>query len=84
MKKPNRKTHVVRRARPPTPPQISLNRRERATIVAALRFHQDENLQGQRAIADLAIREIATDSGTIKALSSREIDALCTKLHANP
>jgi len=83
MKRPNRKTHVARLAHPTTPPVMSLNRRELATILAALRFHQDENLQGQRAIADLAIRNIATDGGTIKALSSREIDALCARLNTN-
>jgi len=83
MKKPNRKTHVARLAHPLTLPLMSLNRRELATILAALRFHQDENLQGQRVIADLAIRAIATDGGTLKPLSSREIDALCARLNTH-
>ena len=83
MKNRNRRTKVARLAGTPAIPPISLSHRELATILAALRFHQDENLQSQRVIADLAIGEIATDGGTIKALNSCEIDALCTKLNAN-
>ena len=83
MKNQNRRTKAAGLAHTLATPPISLNHRELATILAALRFHQDENLQGQGVIADVAILDIATYGGTLKALSSREIDALCTKLNAN-
>jgi hypothetical protein len=68
-------------APPLTPP--TLNRRELATVLAALRYHQDENLQAGPEIAALAIRDIATDGGTLRPLSAAEIDALCQKLNVS-
>jgi hypothetical protein len=48
-----------------------------------LRFHQDENLQGRSEIADLTIKDIATDGETLQALSFQEIDALCQRLNVD-
>ena len=60
---------------------FSLNERELATLLAALRFHQDENLQGQVDIVDKTINEIASDSGQFEPLGFNEIDALCERLN---
>ncbi len=60
---------------------VHLSDSELATILAALRFHRDENLQPADAqIPDMVIREIATDSGRLKPLSYRQVDALCERL----
>jgi hypothetical protein len=64
------------------PDHLQVDARELATILAALRFHQDENLQGRSEIADLTIKDIATDGETLQALSFQEIDALCQRLNA--
>ncbi|MCY2931089.1 MAG: hypothetical protein NTV86_16695 [Planctomycetota bacterium] len=64
---------------------LRINRRELATILAALRYHQDENLQGGRDgknIPDRFIRQIATDGDTLKALDFQEVDRLCRRLNA--
>jgi len=50
------------------PTLLCVDRRELATILAALRFHQDENLQGAEKIADRVVGDIATDGGTLKPL----------------
>jgi hypothetical protein len=63
------------------PDQLQVDARELATILAALRFHQDENLQGRSEIADLTIKDIATDGKTLQALSFQEIDALCQRFN---
>ena len=55
--------------------------RELATILAALRYHQAENLQGTDEIPGLAIREIATDVGHLKALDFEDVDRLCERLN---
>ncbi|MBC8470363.1 MAG: hypothetical protein H8D56_12910, partial [Planctomycetes bacterium] len=55
--------------------------RELATILAALRFHQDENLQGCSDIADQAIKEIATNSGSLKPLDFNEVGKLCERVN---
>ncbi len=60
---------------------LAVDERELATILAALRFHQDENLQARRDIADQAIREIATNSGSLKSLDFDEIEKLCEKIN---
>ena len=52
---------------------LRITRRELATILAALRFHQDEDLQGTRDIPDQFIKEIATDGGLFKPLSFEEV-----------
>ncbi|MCY2926152.1 MAG: hypothetical protein NT031_12060 [Planctomycetota bacterium] len=67
---------------------LRASRRELATILAALRFHQDENLQGGRGgkggqnILDQFIRQIATDGGVLTSLDFREVDRLCRRLNA--
>ena len=38
---------------------LRVSRRELATILAALRFHQDENLQGGREIPDQPVQELS-------------------------
>ena len=60
-----------------------LDRRELATILAALRFHQDDNLNSGPHIADACIADIASDGGTLVPLSAQEIDALCRRLNAS-
>ena len=55
--------------------------RELATILAALRFHQDENLQAGRDIPDCAIKDIATDGGSLKPLNSNEVGRLCERIN---
>ena len=57
-----------------------LTDRELATVLAALRFHQDENLHSD-GVADKAIEEIATDGGRLTPLSSEEVGDLCEKLN---
>jgi hypothetical protein len=61
---------------------ILVNQRELATILAALRYHQAENLQGSATIADEAIRAIATDHGHMRALNASQIDALCQRINS--
>ena len=60
---------------------LPVDDRELATILAALRFHQAENLQGSGDMPDLAIREIATDGGRLVALNSQEVDRLCERIN---
>ena len=58
-----------------------ITRRELATILAALRFHQDENLQGSPEITDQFIKETATNGGLLKPLSFEEVGNLCERLN---
>ena len=60
---------------------LRVDRRELATILAALRFHQDENLQGGGTIPDKAVSDIATDGGTLKPLGFTDIEKLCQRLN---
>lgn len=60
---------------------LRITRRELATILAALRFHQDENLQGGQQTPDQFIKEIATDGGRFRPLSYQEISRLCERLN---
>ena len=62
---------------------LRVNRRELATILAALRFHQDENLQAGRDVPDQFIKEIATDGGLVRPLDFREIGKLCERLNTD-
>jgi hypothetical protein len=55
--------------------------RELATILAALRFHQDENLRAGPEILDRAILDIATDSGSLKPLNFKDVDRLCERIN---
>jgi len=58
-----------------------VNRRELATILAALRFHQDENLQNRSEIPDEVIRDIASDGGSLEPLGSNDVNRLCEKIN---
>ena len=60
---------------------LLVSKRELATMLAALRYHQAENLQGTHDITDEAIRDIATEAGMLQPLSSDEIDELCERLN---
>ena len=60
---------------------LDVDGRELATILAALRFHQDENLQGGSEIPDQVIRDIAADGGALVPLSFAETSMLCEKLN---
>jgi hypothetical protein len=60
---------------------LVVNDREHATILAALRFHQAENLQGTGVIQDLTIRDIASNFGHLKTLNAEEIDQLCERIN---
>ena len=60
---------------------LHVSRRELATILAALRFHQDENLQGRCEIPDQTVREIATDCGQLNPLTFEEVSALCERMN---
>ena len=62
---------------------ISVNERELATILASLRFHQDENLQGTADIPDQAIKGIATDNGLLKPLDFNEVGRLCERINVD-
>jgi hypothetical protein len=60
---------------------LRVNRRELATVLGALRFHQDENLQWGGEIPDKVVGDIATDGGTLKPLGFGEVDRLCERLN---
>ena len=60
---------------------LAVNDRQLATILAALRFHQAENLQGGAGIPDRAIEEIATDGGRSTPLDFDEVEDLCHRLN---
>lgn len=55
--------------------------RELATILAALRFHQDENLRVGPDIPDRIIKDIATDSGSLKPLNFKDVSRLCERIN---
>jgi hypothetical protein len=61
---------------------LHVDRRELATILAALRFHQDENLQGGEPICDQVIAKIATDGGRLTPLNFGEVEQLRRRLNA--
>ena len=58
-----------------------VDRRELATILAALRFYQDENLQNRGGIPDRVIRDIATDEGSLKPLDLKAVNRLCERIN---
>lgn len=60
---------------------LTVDDRELATILAALRFHQDENLQ-VRNIPDQAIKDIATDCGSLEPMNFDEVGKLCERINA--
>jgi len=60
---------------------LVIDGRELATILAALRFHQDENLRVGPDIPDEAIKDIATDSGSLKPLNFKDVSRLCERIN---
>ena len=58
-----------------------VDRRELATILAALRFHQDENLRNRSEIPDEVIKDIANDGGSLKPLGFNDVNRLCDKIN---
>jgi hypothetical protein len=62
---------------------LRISGRELATILAALRFHQAENLQGTGEIPDQFIREIATDAGRFMPMGFQGINNLCQRLNVH-
>ncbi|MBC8218079.1 MAG: hypothetical protein H8E73_06400 [Planctomycetes bacterium] len=60
---------------------LVVDKRELATILAALRFHQDENLQGATNIPDEVIKDIATGGGSLKPLDLKAVNRLCEKIN---
>jgi hypothetical protein len=60
---------------------LSVDERHLATILAALRFHQDENLRAGTEIPDCKINDIATDCGTLKPLNFDEVNKLCERIN---
>jgi hypothetical protein len=61
---------------------LVLDQRELATILAALRFHQDENLRNRSGISDQLITDIATDSGSLKPLNFKDVSRLCERINS--
>jgi hypothetical protein len=60
---------------------LAVDKRELATILAALRFHQDENLQNRSDIPDEVIKNIATDDGSLKPLNLNDVTRLCERIN---
>lgn len=58
-----------------------VDRRELATLLAALRFHQDENLRNRSEIPDEVIKDIASDGGSLKPLGFDDVNRLCDKIN---
>lgn len=58
----------------------TLSERERATILAALRYWQ-ANLEDGLHCDGYAFRDIANDEGALVEMNEDEIDALCIKLN---
>lgn len=60
---------------------VQTTARELGTILAALRFWQEHGMPETVTISGHPLWDIATDMGTVRALSSREVDALAEKLN---
>lgn len=62
---------------------ITLTDRELATVLAALRCWQNRLplLGKSHGITEALIQEVATNCGTIEALSAEDIDGLCERLN---
>jgi len=60
---------------------LTVDRRELATILAALRFHQDENLRIGPDIPDRTVKDIAADCGSFKPLDFDEVSRLCERIN---
>lgn len=60
---------------------LTIDRRELATILAALRFHQDENLRIGPDIPDKTVQDIATDCDSFKPLDFDEVSRLYERMN---
>ena len=60
---------------------LVVDERELATILAALRFHQDENLRIGPDIPDQAIKDIVTDCGSFEPLDFDDVNRLCERIN---
>jgi hypothetical protein len=54
--------------------------RENATILAALRYYQ-QVLSHNGNSPPVSVAEVATNGGTLKPLTSADIDTLCEKIN---
>ena len=61
---------------------LTVDDRELATILAGLRFHQDENLRIGSGVPDSAVKEIVADCGSLKPLDFDEVDELCERVNS--
>lgn len=61
-----------------------VDRRETATIIAALRFYQRNCLGGPSTFTSYAESDIATDGGEIEPMTADEIDMLCERINSRP
>ena len=61
--------------------KLVVDGRELVTILAALRFHQDENLRVGPDIPDRIIKDIATDGGSLKPLDFKDVSRLCERIN---
>jgi len=60
---------------------LVVNRRELAVILAALRFYQNENLGDGSDVGREAIKDIATDCGSLRPLDFEGVDRLCERIN---
>jgi hypothetical protein len=75
------KVTQAKAALPQQPTGSRIDKRELATILAALRFYQDENLTNGREVRDGLLGEVATNCGTLEPLTFDEVNALCERLN---
>jgi len=62
---------------------MNLNERETATVLAALRQRQAA-LEADKDVEPDALEDVATNGGTLEALTAEEIDTLCERLNFAP
>jgi hypothetical protein len=60
---------------------LSMSEREWATVLAALRFYQEQG-QTRSAHRSAWIEVIATDAGRLKPLKAKELEQLCLRLNS--
>lgn len=60
-----------------------LNDRQHATVLAALRYYQIQNIRDPYSIS-WDLRQIADNCGQVVPLDDKEIDELCERLNATP
>lgn len=60
---------------------IALDREELSTVLAALRYWQENGLADDPYLRSDALHEIATDGGELTSLCSNGIDRLCERIN---